>query len=348
MGESVGAGAGRPLKFAVFGAGFWSWYQVKAWQEFEGVEPVALYNRTRSKGEKVAASLGIPRVYDDARALFDKEQLDFVDIITAVETHAPLVRLAAERRVPVICQKPMAPTLAEAQGMVDACREAGVPLFIHENWRWQAPIRRLKAELDRKTAGAPFRARIHYCSSFPVFDNQPFLKEIEQFILMDMGSHIFDVARFLFGEARSVYCLTKRIHKDIKGEDVATVMLEMERADVVLEISYASRTERERFPETFIFVECDAGSVELALDYWLRVTTADGTHARRVPPPRYAWADPAYDTVHASIVAANESFLRYFREGKTPETTGEDNLETMKLVFAAYESAASGKAIRFE
>ncbi len=71
------------------------------------------------------------------------------------------------------------------------------------------------------------RARIDYANSFPVFDNQPFLKELDHFILTDIGTHILDVARFLFGEASSVRCQTRRMRRDIAGEDVATVMMEM-------------------------------------------------------------------------------------------------------------------------
>ena len=179
-----------------------------------------------------------------------------------------------------------------------------MPFFIHENWRWQTPIRHLKRLLDEGRIGRPFRARIDMISGFPVFVNQPFLKDLEQFIITDMGSHMLDVARLLFGEASSLYCQTQRIHQDIKGEDVATIMLKMGDATSVLcQMAYASNyLERERFPETLIFIEGERGSIELAPDYWIRVTTADGTHAQRFPPPRYAWADPMYDLVHASIV----------------------------------------------
>ena len=148
--------------------------------------------------------------------------------------------------------------------------------------------RQVKSELQRGAIGTPFRARLHFCSSFPVFDNQPFLKELEQFILTDIGSHILDTSRFLFGEASTLYCQTHRIHSDIRGEDVATVMMTMGGVTVTCEMSYASRTEHERFPETYIYVEGEKGSLELGPDYWLRVTTEAGTCAKRCPPPRYA------------------------------------------------------------
>jgi predicted dehydrogenase len=240
----------------------------------------------------------------------------------------------------------MAPTLADARAMVAACQQAAVPLFIHENWRWQTPLRQLKQVLESGVIGRVFRARVTYSNSFPVFDNQPFLKELEQFILTDIGTHILDTVRMLFGEAQSLYCRTYRVHPDIKGEDVATVMLGMASgATVTCEMSYASRVEHDRFPETYVFVEGTQGSAELGPDYWIRVTTAAGTQANRRPPPYYAWADPRYALAQVAGVACNANLLRALRGEAPAETTGEDNLKTLELVFGAYASAASGKAV---
>jgi predicted dehydrogenase len=334
------------LRFAILGTGFWARYQLAGWRELEGVECVALYNRTRARAEVLAHEFGVPAVYDDAGELLRREAVDFVDVITHVDAHSEFVRLAAAHSVPVICQKPMAPDLATARQMVEACEAAGVPFLVHENWRWQYPIRQLKKALEEGGAGPPFRAHVLYASSFPVFDNQPFLKEEEQFILADMGSHILDVARFLFGEARSLYCQTRRVNPGIRGEDVATVTMEMgDGVTVVCSLSYASRFEHERFPETYVFVECERGAVELGPDFWIRVTTKDGTVSRRHAPPRYAWADPSHDVVHSSIVACNADLLRALRGVGPAETTGVDNFETVRLVFGAYESARERRVV---
>ncbi len=341
----------QPLRFAILGAGFWSRFQLAGWHELEGAACVAIYNRTRSKAEALAHEFGVPAVYDNPEAMLDRETLDFVDIITDVDTHSRFVQLAAQHGLPVICQKPMAPDLATAQQMVAACQRADVPYFIHENWRWQSPIRAFKRALDSGRIGTPFRARIHYCSSFPVFANQPFLRDLDQFIVADMGSHLFDTARFLFGEATRLYCQARHVHRDLKGEpvrgeDVATAMLTMQNGlTLTVEISYASRTEIERFPETYIYVEATDGSLELGPDFHLRETTAEGTHIRRVPPVHYPWADPAYDVVHASIVACNADLLAALRGDHPAETTGEDNLKTMRLVYGSYTSAAMGQAV---
>jgi len=334
------------LRFAILGTGFWARFQLAAWRELPGARCIALYNRTPGKAEKLAAEFGVPAVYDDAEKLIQKEKPDFLDVITDVETHSRFVQLAAANKTPVICQKPLAPSVAEAEKMISACASAEVPLSVHENWRWQTPIRELKKVLDSGVIGPVFRARIDYCNSFPVFNNQPFLKTLEQFILTDMGSHILDVARFLFGEATRLYCQTNQIHHDIKGEDVVSVMLRMQNGStVVVNLSYASRVEHDRFPETFIHVEGREGSVELAPDFWLRITNSRGTETRRCPPPCYAWADPRYALVHSSIVTCHRNLLQALQNGSEPETSASDNLKTLKLVKAAYDSARENRAV---
>jgi predicted dehydrogenase len=337
----------RSLRFAIFGTGFWSRYQLAAWRELKGAECAALYNRTREKAKKLGEEFGIAAIYDDPAELLRRERPDFVDIITDIGTHAPLVRLVAKNSVAVICQKPMATSLPEAREMAGFCAARGVPLFIHENFRWQTPIRALEAELKRGVIGRPFRARIDFVSGFAVFENQPFLAELEQFILTDLGSHALDVARFLFGEARALCCRTQRIHRNIKGEDVATVLLEMRSGVTVsVNLAYAGNAlEREAFPETLIFVEAERGSAELVPGCKLRVTTCAGTRAIKATPPVYAWADPRYAVVHSSIVPCHANLLRALQGRGTAETTGADNLRTMRLVFSAYKSAATGRTV---
>jgi predicted dehydrogenase len=337
----------RTLKFAVIGCGFWSNYQIPAWQELEGVELVAVYNRTIAKAQAAAKKFGVPHYYDDIEALFANEQLDFVDIITDVDTHARFTEMAAAKGIAVICQKPMAPNLETARHMVETCEKAGVPFFIHENFRWQTPIRKLKSILDSGVIGKPFKARVTFCSSFPVFTNQPFLAELEQFILTDIGSHILDICRFLFGEAQTLYCQTKRVNPSIKGEDVANVLMQMSTGvQCYAEMSYASILEHEHFPQTYVLVEADKGSVYLGPDFELRITTREGTSAEYGTPPVYAWADPAYAVVHSSIVDTNRDIL-YALQGKgEAETTGKDNFKTVQLVFGSYESAEKGMVVK--
>ena len=337
----------KALRFAVIGTGFWANYQIQAWKELAGIELVAVCNRTRSKAEELAKRFGVPKVYESAKELLESEELDFVDIITDVDTHGRFTVMAAEKGVDVICQKPMATSLDEAHWMVEECRNSGVKFFIHENFRWQAPIRALKKALDSGVIGDAFKARVSFVSGFPVFDNQPFLAGLEHFILTDIGSHVLDVCRFLFGEAKNLYCLTKRVNAKIKGEDVANVLMEMQSGlHCYAEMSYASILEREAFPQTLVLIEGEKGSLHLTNDFCLKITTRQGTTAEIIKPVMYPWLDPDYAVVHSSIVDCNRDILAGLQGGKS-ETTGDDNLKTVELVWKSYESAATGKVIRF-
>ncbi len=337
------------MQFALFGAGFWAKVQLAAWREIGGAECIALCDPAAEKAQALARLYGIPRVYTDPQGLLESEPIHFLDLVSPVETHAPLVALAAARTIPVISQKPMGQSLQEAEGMVALCKKTKTPFFVHENWRWQTPLREVKRVLDSGVIGKPFRARLDMISGFPVFVNQPFFRELEQFLLTDLGSHLLDTARFLFGEAQRLTCHTQRVHADIRGEDVATVMLEMGGVTVLCQMAYAENyLEREVFPQTLVFVEGAEGSLELDTDYRVRVTTSEGTRIRRVPPPRYSWADPAYEVVQASLVPCLQNLLSALKGEGEAETTGEDNLKTVKLVFAAYESAKKGETVKLK
>lgn len=339
----------QKLRFAVIGTGFWARFQIAAWKELEGIELVALYNRTRAKAEAMAKEFGVANVYDDVEELLDKETLDFVDIITDVGTHAAFTEAAAKRGIPVICQKPLAAKLPEAEQMLKHCQQRNVSLYVHENWRWQAPIRKLKSILDENVIGKPFKARVSFCSAFPVFENQPFLAELDEFILTDIGSHILDVCRFLFGEVETLLCHVATVNPNIKGEDVANVLMKMESGlSCYAEMSYASLLEYEAFPQTFILIEGERGSLHLTKDYEIHVTTKGGTEVVRANPEMYSWLDPKYALVHASIVDCNRDILRALQGVGTAETTGVDNLQTVRLVHAAYASAREQRIVQLK
>jgi len=340
---------GTGMRFAIIGAGFWARYQLAGWYAIEGLECAAICDRVASKARSLAHEFTIAKVYGDALEMLRREKLDFVDVVTSVDSHPTLVRMAAQLKIPVVCQKPMASDYQSAAEMVHTCQNASIPFFVNENWRWQAPLRELKKVLESGVIGDPFRARLDMISGFPVFDNQPSLKLMEQFILTDLGSHLFDVARFLFGEAQSVYCRVRRVHKDIRGEDVATTVLQMQSGVTVLvQLAYAgNHLERECFPQTLVFLEGSKGSAEIGPDYVLKVTTSGGTQTTRHVPPHYAWADARYEVVHSSIVPCQQDILKGLRGGDA-ETTGADNLKTLRLVFASYESAAKNEVVVLE
>jgi predicted dehydrogenase len=336
------------LRFALLGAGFWASYQLAAWEECPGVRCVAVCDPVLDRAERLARRYSVPRASSDPEEVFAEDRLDFVDIVSDIGSHAKLVRLAADHGVPVICQKPMAPTLEECEDLVRTCRQANVPFAIHENWRWQAPLRRVRERLAAGAIGEPFRARIDMVSGFDVFANQPGLRESSRFIVADMGCHLIDLARSLFGEADRIYCQIATVRPDVRGEDTATVHLSMNGGKLGVTINMGfpgTPLEHECFPQTLLFIEGNLGSIEVTPDFRVHLTTASGTHIEKVPPPKYAWANPDYTVVHSSMVLCQAELVAALREGRPAETSAEDNLKTMRLVFAAYESARDRRVV---
>lgn len=334
-------------RFAIFGCGFWSQFQLGAWHEMNSNECVALYNRTLAKAKDLGYRFGVEKVYDDAEELLKKEKLDFIDIITDVDTHEKFTLLGAKYGVDVICQKPMAPNWASAKRMVNECRKAGIRYYVHENYRWQPQIRRVKQIIDSGVIGKPFRCRTWFNTAFPLFETQPFLAQLEQFALTDQGSHQFDVIRFLFGEAKTIYTQIQTVNPTIKGEDVATSLICMNNGVIVSqEISFSSPLEVEVFPQTLMLIEGAQGSIRLDAEFEINTTTHTGTRKEVVPMKSYSWQTDRLKPEPPSIVDINKNILDDMSGHGKAENTGEDNLETMRMVWAAYESAKKGQVIR--
>jgi len=334
------------LRFAIFGCGFWSQFQLGAWQELEGAECVALYNRTKSKALELAKKFNVPAVYNDVEELLKKEKLDFIDIITDVDTHEKFTLLGAKYGKNVICQKPLSPSYKAAKRMIKATKDAGVRFYVHENYRWQPQIRRVKQILDSGVIGTPFRCETAFLTAFPVFETQPFLAELEKFALTDQGSHQFDVLRFLFGEARTIYCEKQTINPNIKGEDVTTSVIKMRNGVVCIQkISFSSPLEKEIFPQTLLLIEGDKGSIRLDADFEISTTVGTKTTKEIVEMRSYSWQTDRLKPEPSSIVDINRNILDDMLGKGKAENTATDNFETVKLVWAAYKSANLGKVV---
>ena len=164
--------------------------------------------------------------YEDPAALMaDKGTLgiDFVDIATQVDSHLDLVVAAAAQDLHVICQKPFAPCVADAEVMVAACDNAGVELMVHENWRHQSTFKAVLKAIDDGSVGDPFFCQLSFRTPYNVYANQPYLAEQPRFIIEDLGIHLLDCARAIMGEATSVAARTQRVNPGIQGEDVVSV-----------------------------------------------------------------------------------------------------------------------------
>jgi predicted dehydrogenase len=335
----------EPLKGAVIGCGFFARNHLNAWAETPGVLLAAVCDQDGARAREAAALTGAGRCYTDAAEMLSTEALDFVDVVTQPASHRSLVELAAAHRVHAVCQKPLAPSLEDARAMVGACRAAGVRFMVHENFRWQAPMRALKEAAAG--IGDLFFGRIVFRSAHDCYSKQPYLATDPRFIIYDLGVHLLDLARFFLGEVEALCCHARRVNPRIRAEDAATMLLRMRSgATAVVEMSYASKLEVETFPQTLVHLEGTRGSATLGPGYVL-TTTIEGESTRRtVPIRRFPWSTPPHDAIQESVAAIQAHWAECLRAGREPETSGEDNLKTLELVFGSYESSATGAPYR--
>jgi predicted dehydrogenase len=224
--------------------------------------------------------------------------------------------------------------------MVEACAAAGVPLMVHENFRFQTPILAVREVLERGTIGRPFFARISWRTGYDVYANQPYLATDERFIILDLGIHLVDLARCFMGEAKGVSCWTRRVNPRIRGEDVATLVLDHGSGRTsIVDCSYATHRVPDPWPQTLVTVEGRDGTIVLEQDYKLHLTRGGEITTRHVPPHPWPWARPPLDAIQDSVVALQQHWLERQRAGQPAETSGEDNLKVVELVHAAYADA---------
>ena len=333
------------FKGAVVGCGFFAANHLHAWAGLDGVEIVAVCDRAPAKAERARTAFGVPRAYADAGLMLERERPDFVDIVTTVESHRPLVELAASHRIAAICQKPFASDMEDARAMVRACADAGVPRMVHENFRWQSPMLAVRRAIARGEIGRPGYGRILFRHAFDIYANQPYLLTEERLAIMDLGIHLLDLARFFLGDATRLYCRTQRINPKVKGEDsVAIVLDHADGAVSLVDFSFFTHLEPDPFPETLVRIEGDEGTVELDSGYRLAVSRPGRRTTHDVEPSVPAWGARPWHNIQESVVNIQRHWLDCLQHGREPATSGADNLRTLELVFAAYESARTGRA----
>jgi D-apiose dehydrogenase len=335
------------LKGALIGCGFFAVNHLHAWHECSGAEIVAICDSNIERLKLVGDQFGISKRHSDAEIMFASEKFDFVDIATTAPSHRILVELAASKSLGVICQKPLAPTLSDAKAMVAACVNANVPFMIHENFRWQSAIQKAKSVILGGDIGEIFWGRVSFRSAYDVFSGQPYLAEGQRFIVEDLGIHVLDIARFLFGDVQNVNARMKRVNPNIKGEDVATMMLEHGGGVTsIVDCSYASIREVEAFPETLLEIDGTHGSMKLDQGYQLTVTNRSGTTHHDVSPPLLSWASKPWHNIQESVLNIQQHWVDCLKNKTEPQTSGRDNLKTFALVEAAYQSAATLQTIQ--
>lgn len=223
-----------PLRVGLAGTGMISLYHLRGWQEVDGADVIAVCDPSLESARGRAAEFGITNIYQDAATMLDACDLDAIDIAASVAAHAPLVRLAAERGVHVMVQKPVTETVREAEALIEAVGDR-IRFMVHENYRFRPHYLKVRKWIAEGRIGTPRHAQMVVRGSGLVslagetpflVKRQPYLTSFKRNLVFETMIHHLDVLRLLFGPLNVVAARLNRLNTDLPGEDTAVVLLE--------------------------------------------------------------------------------------------------------------------------
>jgi predicted dehydrogenase len=306
-------------------------------QKSPGVELVGLADAEASRGRQFAQAYDT-HYYPEYPALL--EAADAVIICSENVYHRPLAEMAAAAGVHVLCEKPLATTLADAQAIIDACRSAGVTLMTAFPMRFSAPIVQLKQNIDQGNLGKVYLYATTNQGRMPINERAWFVdKELAGGgAVMDHTVHLADILRWYTGsEVGEVYAQTNHImHAEtVEVETAGLIMLTF--ADGTIASIDASWSKPLNYPTW------GGLTMEVVAERGLTVIDAFSQNLNRYTqqPATNNWLYWGSDADQGLV----DEFAAAVREGRTPQVTGEDGYQAVAIALAAYQSAASGQPV---
>lgn len=335
----------RKIGYAVVGLGYYATQQIMP--NFAGCEHarlVALVSGTPAKLERYGAQYGIPKTHRYSYADFDRirenPDIDVVYVVLPNSLHAEYTVRAARAGKHVLCEKPMATSVAECQAMIDACRAAGTKLMIGYRSRFE-PYNRLAIELARSGHVGPTQM-ITAEHGFPI---QPGQWRLDKAMsgggsMMDIGIYSLNAARYLTGEepieVSAVESTDRSDPRFRTVEDRVSFVLRFPsgvQANCISSYSSAHNGYRVTGTQGWI-------GLEPATSYTGQAMTIrkDGTSIARTLPP------PARNQFAAQLDHLAECILT----GGSPMVAGEEGLADMRIIEAIYRSAAERRHVELK
>ena len=324
----------KPLRIGLIGAGMVSRHHLIAWAEIpDRARVVAIADPSRENAARRADEFSISQIYASAEAMLAATELDAVDIAAPRQLHAPLVRLAAKRGLPVLCQKPLAPDLQQAIELAAEVKNQA-RLMVHENWRFRGYYRDAAAWLREGRIGAVRQAQLTLLTSGvlpgadglrPALQRQPFMRGEKRMLVAEVLIHHLDTLRMLLGPLRVIAAGLSRTYSEMAGEDGAVIQMTAESGGTVS-----------------VFASFAAHGFPAAQIDRLDILGATGSIRLDGPHLTCAGASPAekhYDLAVEYQGSYNRTiahFVQSLRENTPFETAPEDNIETLRLVEDCY------------
>ncbi len=338
------------VKVGLIGTGFVADIHAAALAVVPEAEVVAVASPTPGKAKAFAEERGIARAFEDYRDLLGVDEVEMVTLGLPNDLHCRAACDAAAAGKHVVCEKPLCRTLAEADRMIDACKQAGVLLMYAEELCFAPKYVRAKRLVDEGALGEAFLVKQSEEHFGP---HMPWFWDVERSgggVLLDMGCHSIEYARWVFGKPaiESVFAsLGTHVHADkTRGEDHSLCVVTYEGGRTALaENSWAKHggvDDRCEIYGSGGFTRADLlrGSGLLTYSesgYGYAVEKAAATTGYTFTMFEEIW--------NYGFPQELAHFCRCVRGAEQPVETGEDGREVLKIICAAYQSAGTGRRI---
>jgi len=332
------------FQVAVIGAGYFAQFHHDAWQRMANAELAGVADRDSDR----APPDGTP-FFTDAGEMLNAVNPDIIDIATPPDTHLGFIELAlAHRPKAIICQKPFCGDRQNAQKAVSMAEDAGTPLIVHENFRFQPWYRKVKDLLAEGRIGdvhqITFRLRPGDGQGPRAYmDRQPYFQQMPKFLIHETGVHWIDTFRYLLGEPSAVFADLRQLNPAISGEDAGFFLLEYDggrRAMFDGNRLLDHPAENHRLTMGECHVEGTQGELRLLGDGTLTLRMKGERHAEQV------FAPDQPDRFGGDCVFALQSAVVTALQGRAPfENLAEDYIKVMEVEERIYESAETGRKV---
>jgi len=339
------------LRVAIVGCGYFARFHRDAWRRADGVTMVGVCDRDAEKAAAGASEFPGARSFTTLETMLDEMKPDVLDIVTPPATHHAIVEAAGARRIDVICQKPLADTLAESTAIVETAARHAIRMVVHENFRFMPWFREAKRVLDAGMLGTPlnitFRLRPGdgQGPNAPYLSRQPYFKNQQRFLIHETGIHLIDVFRLLLGEITGVFARLRRFNPIISGEDAGLVMFDF--ASGAMGVFDGNRhldhpADDTRMTNGVMFLEGTGGA--LRLDGYGNLFLKPHGLAER--PHAYAWEDRGYggDCVYHQTLHA----IAHLRGGAPVANDGRSYLRNIAVEEAIYQANDEARFIKIQ
>jgi predicted dehydrogenase len=329
------------MRVGIVGTGFMGVTHAAGWAE-TGAEIVGFTSESPAESEQLARAYGA-EVFLELPALIDA--VDVVDVCTPTHLHYPIVLQAAAARKDIICEKPLARHVPEAQEMVRVCREAGVRLLVAHVVRFFPEYALARAQVASGAIGRPGVLRLtrgSYRPKKPV--GNWFLDEAKSGgILMDLMIHDFDYARWVAGEVESVFARKVTTTHPDAPVDYGLAILR-HRSGALTHVAGAWAYPPPTF-RTGLEIAGERGLIQFDSDVTAPITNLLRRDAGSDAPDVALPASPTSESPYTTQI---KEFYAALQNDRLARVTAEDGLAAVQIAVAAMESAASGRAVRLE